>query len=1296
MRGASRRSGEMLRVSVSAFAWNAATVATLRHASLPWNECVEREIVVQATPLATIGEIGVRDRLSLVAQFAAHHAFLQFAGIAATRFDRAEWAVARKRGADCRLVRISAPPADVTEAPPVLSLVHDFAEAAGGVELPVLRQSWGRAESVYLEAITALRRDAAADLRWARSAVYGSVLSPGPERLQSIWRTASGVARSDAIEAIRAMSALDETVKLIVIENEFALQRFGALAAIDPSLVNASGTEGEIAEVVAARLAQRPHVILVRRSADPPSRRVAAIASRLGSGSWVFEDEPADVPPTRWFIASPRLSARASVEERLVAVGDAQSWLESFAQSDSLFSYLERGDVPIVTEGLDGIGEPKRSYIAALALLGIEIERELATRFLGSFFFEQQLEDLALPRVTGVDETHFRFASDEIRRHFAAHIPPSSRPALCRAAAEVCSGQRAAELLIEGGDVEEGIRRLESCRWSSDAELIDAIEHLPQGVLTPRLAGLLANAYVRNGGYRDARRAAVEPHRELILAWAERRAGDYASALKRLEKSPEASFAHAILRCELLRLAGRVEEAETAMDGLSPQSDDERAQAAYERALLDLERGREPEVLPVHDAYLSARLATYVALARNDFDTAERRAEEALSAARTRLEQIDAWLDRIFSAFSAGRWPQTRALALEALTVVEETDGDRAAAGILYTLAFLAADDGHWKTAEEMIRRLRHYYSAMDDAERLFEINLLTAHLEFSRGNFREAQAVAANVLGRDNLLPQIREAAALICDEVSAILGRHDIRSTGRSGNRELDDRHRLLSGGRPIDGFNAALAEWLAGRAPRPAVWSGSEKLKLFRAALRVRDRALAEQLAAELSIDVRLEEPAASPDLEILKIAATTTYPYERDAFGPVRWCFAARNRLNHWSMDGNTEIDPAELDRVMATELDGWIRCSDREVLFIEGSECWTAGARSAVAAIVRMRAENHRLLRITGDGPDVVNPAGTAAHGIVGQSPAIQEVFASIDRVARRDVAVCILGESGTGKELVARAIHRASARRQKTFVAVNCAALPENLIESELFGHMRGAFTGADRDRAGLIETADGGTLFLDEIGEMPLIAQAKLLRFLQDGEFRRVGDVTNRSADVRIISATNRRLETAVEEGRFREDLYYRISGVEIALPALRDRGPDVVLLARHFLAAERTRHHGGASDLSSETEMLLRSYRWPGNVRELQNTVRAAHAMAGERRIIEIEHLPERIRSIAATKTVSGSYQDAVTRFRRDLIEKSLLEANGNQNRAAALLNMSRQALAYQIRELGILVRKAPHSEV
>ncbi|HET7712652.1 MAG TPA: sigma 54-interacting transcriptional regulator, partial [Thermoanaerobaculia bacterium] len=349
-------------------------------------------------------------------------------------------------------------------------------------------------------------------------------------------------------------------------------------------------------------------------------------------------------------------------------------------------------------------------------------------------------------------------------------------------------------------------------------------------------------------------------------------------------------------------------------------------------------------------------------------------------------------------------------------------------------------------------------------------------------------------------------------------------------------------------------------------------------------------------------------------------------------------------------------------------------------------------RLTVGAMVGARAELYRLRRVVAQESLPAESAPAVAHGIIGGSLAMQRVIAVIDRVASRDVAVCIRGESGTGKERVARALHRASQRRTRPFVTVNCAALPEHLVESELFGHVRGAFTGADRDRIGLVAAADGGTLFLDEVGEMPLGAQAKLLRFLQDGELRRIGDVASRSADVRLLTATNAPLEAAVEEGRFREDLYYRIKVVEIVMPPLRERHGDVRLLAATFLAEEAARHRSGARRFAPEVLAVFDSYEWPGNVRELQNTIRAAHALAGEAREIDLEHLPERLRASLGNRTARGSYHDAVARFRRDLIEKSLLQTKGNQSRAAELLRISRQALAYQIRELGIMVEPGP----
>jgi transcriptional regulator with PAS, ATPase and Fis domain len=470
------------------------------------------------------------------------------------------------------------------------------------------------------------------------------------------------------------------------------------------------------------------------------------------------------------------------------------------------------------------------------------------------------------------------------------------------------------------------------------------------------------------------------------------------------------------------------------------------------------------------------------------------------------------------------------------------------------------------------------------------------------------------------------------------------------------------------------------------------------LFRAALGSGRRDVADALATQMKIVLdRPAESAHESELRILRVAASREFPFAPHDFGEVGWRFASRNRLGQWHEIGSLPLlASADLDRIADTCEPDWLPSSDHELLYIGGVDRWPADAREAIAALFHSRADHYNLRRLAEQEERSREIISERLEGMVGQSAGMREVYALVTRIARRDVPVCILGESGTGKELVARAIHRQSPRRQKPFTPVNCAALPENLVESELFGHMRGAFTGADRDRVGLIEATDGGTLFLDEIGEMHLPAQAKLLRFLQEGELRRVGDTASRFADVRVLAATNRKLEASVEDGRFREDLYYRIRGVEIILPPLRDRPTDIPLLAAYFLAEEREKHRSGPGRLSDEAEAVFASYHWPGNVRELQNTIRAAHAIAGDAKLIVLEHLPERLRRVKPARATIGSYQDAVVRFRRELIEKSLAQANGNQNRAAALLKISRQALAYQIRELGILVTAPKRPQV
>ena len=307
--------------------------------------------------------------------------------------------------------------------------------------------------------------------------------------------------------------------------------------------------------------------------------------------------------------------------------------------------------------------------------------------------------------------------------------------------------------------------------------------------------------------------------------------------------------------------------------------------------------------------------------------------------------------------------------------------------------------------------------------------------------------------------------------------------------------------------------------------------------------------------------------------------------------------------------------------------------------------------------------------------------------IAGRSEALREAIALAKRVARHPSTVLITGESGTGKEVMARLVHRSSPRQAAPFIAVNCGAIPEALLESELFGHARGAFTGATAERTGLFEEATGGTLFLDEIGELPILLQVKLLRALQEGEVRRVGDNASRPVDVRIIAATARDLEAEVAAGRFRADLFYRLNVVRLQLPPLRDRGDDVLELAKHFIARYNERLGLGVQGLSPKAARALMMHSWPGNVRELENAIERAMVMT-DGPLIDAAHLPV---SSAPSANGSGhsldlSIKRQTEELERALIAQALERTGGNRTRAAQLLDLSHRALLYKIRDYGL----------
>lgn len=314
--------------------------------------------------------------------------------------------------------------------------------------------------------------------------------------------------------------------------------------------------------------------------------------------------------------------------------------------------------------------------------------------------------------------------------------------------------------------------------------------------------------------------------------------------------------------------------------------------------------------------------------------------------------------------------------------------------------------------------------------------------------------------------------------------------------------------------------------------------------------------------------------------------------------------------------------------------------------------------------------------------------------IIGYSDCMKKVFEKIDKVSNSDSTVLITGESGTGKELVARAIHFRSDRRNQPMIPVNCGAIPEELLESELFGHEKGAFTGAIRNRMGRFELAQGGTIFLDEIGDMSPALQVKVLRVIQEKQFERIGGVKTIHADVRIIAATNQNLEKAVAEKQFREDLFYRINVIPINLPPLRERGSDIVILANHFLMTFNKLKKKNVEHIAPDAINHLTHYHWPGNVRELQNLIEMLVVMK-EEGVICVDDLPAKIRNISGDQTTSDpvvfsedgiDFNDHINRLERELLLKALKMSGGVKNRAAKLLNLNRTTLVEKLKRLNI----------
>ena len=313
---------------------------------------------------------------------------------------------------------------------------------------------------------------------------------------------------------------------------------------------------------------------------------------------------------------------------------------------------------------------------------------------------------------------------------------------------------------------------------------------------------------------------------------------------------------------------------------------------------------------------------------------------------------------------------------------------------------------------------------------------------------------------------------------------------------------------------------------------------------------------------------------------------------------------------------------------------------------------------------------------------------SAFNSLIGESAEFLAVIRSAQIVAATDVTVLIEGDTGTGKELLARAVHDASPRADRSFITINCAALPESIVESELFGHRKGAFTGAVDNQAGYIKQAEGGTLFLDEIGELPLAVQAKLLRFIEYGECQRVGESQPQTVDVRIIAASNRDLQQQAEQGQFRADLYYRLKIVPLELPSLQQRHRDIRLLARHFVSSIARQHDLPAPQLDSSALALMQGYNWPGNIRELRNLCeRLVVLLPGQR--IGADNLPVDLSAAVDSARAAFTLPSSGLRLEsleQDLLQQALQRSDGNKSKAARLLGISRDAFLYRLKKYHI----------
>jgi two-component system NtrC family response regulator len=671
---------------------------------------------------------------------------------------------------------------------------------------------------------------------------------------------------------------------------------------------------------------------------------------------------------------------------------------------------------------------------------------------------------------------------------------------------------------------------------------------------------------------------------------------------------------------------------------------------------------------------------------------------QALRDRRRKLSNFEAgglWNDLALGRARSGDLKGAEKAFLHTVNLLKATDGSRTTTLALCNLAEIRLRQGRLLGVRDILHRTAvenrgagNWRGMAGDAE-------LRARYELVRGRPHAALAKVRTALAelKQHKVAWYQEVLHVLAARALGWLGKpehaHDeLEETSEAARAELEGEEIpalwALAGNReralqenvkgPLGGLWQDL---LTAQEIRPDAWNVLHEVGKYR--------------AARFVFDVELILPGAVPSLWLRRAVATL----RRIGAGTMAEQLEERD-TGPWVALGKYLRGPRNSTEQLSGLLTGagygdvflrWTGTSSEEVIvdgsggaeelsapLHGGSLVLAAPAIDAVLKVLfSVALRDFRPSRVT------VAETSERRSNIVGQSPALVRALDRLAKLARSEVPILIQGETGTGKELAANQVHRESSRSDGVFVPVNCAAFTDSLLSSDLFGHIRGAFTGADRDRAGIFETATGGTVFLDEIGDLPLAVQGKLLRVLQEGEVRRVGETLPRRVDVRIITATHYDLADEVASGRFREDLFYRLKVGSVQLPPLRKRGHDVIELASHFLSAGNS---GQSFQLTEGARARLLAYSWPGNVRELKNVLEVALALAEAGRISR-ENL-----ELPAEETVSskGSFHTRVDGLRKELVQEALAVCNHNQSEAARHLGISRQALSYLVRKFGL----------